>query len=71
VTEKGQVTVVLNGVAIIKDGPFDHTTGGAINNKIGEKGPILLQDHHNKGGGPNVRYRNIWLLPLGGAAGTK
>lgn len=72
VTKKGRVTVVLNGVTIIKGGEFDHTTGGALNNKIGEKGPILLQDHHNKGGGPNVRYRNVWLLPLhGAAAGAK
>jgi hypothetical protein len=63
-TEKGRVTVVLNGVTIIDDGKFDKTTGGAINDKVGTSGPILLQDHHNKGGGPNVRYRNIWLLPL-------
>ena len=66
VTEKGHLTVVLNGVPIIKDGKFDHSTGGAIDDRIGEAGPILLQDHHNAGGGPNVRYRNIWLKPLSG-----
>jgi hypothetical protein len=59
VTEKGHVTVVLNGVTLIDDGPFDHVTGGAINNKLGEPGPLLLQDH-----GCKVRYRNIWLQPL-------
>jgi hypothetical protein len=64
VTEKGRITVVLNGVPIIQDGQFDKVTGGAINDKIGTPGPLLLQDHHNKKGAANVRYRNIWLLPL-------
>jgi hypothetical protein len=64
VTEKGRITVKLNGVTIIDDGKFDKWTGGELDNRIGEPGPILLQDHHNKGGGPNVRYRNIWLKPL-------
>jgi hypothetical protein len=64
VTQKGRLTVKLNGVAIIDDGQFDHVTGGNIDNKIGEPGPLLLQDHHNQGGGPNVRFRNIWIKPL-------
>jgi hypothetical protein len=68
VTEKGHVTVVLNGIPIIQNGSFDHTTPGGVDNKIGAPGPILLQDHHNKSGGPNVRYRNIWLLQLSGGA---
>jgi len=67
VTEKGRLTVALNGVPIIKDGEFDHTTGGAVDNQIGKAGPILLQDHHNASGGPNVRYRNIWIKPIGEA----
>ncbi len=71
VTEKGRLTVVLNGVPIIQDGRFDHATNGAMNTKLGEPGPILLQDHHNVSGGPNVRYRNIWLLPLSGGASKK
>jgi hypothetical protein len=64
VTEKGRVTVALNSVKIIDDGKFDHVTGGELDRKLGEPGPILLQDHQNKSGGPNVRYRNIWLKPL-------
>ena len=64
VTEKGRLTVALNGVKIIDDGKFDKWTGGELDQKLGEPGPILLQDHHNKSGGPNVRYRNIWLKPL-------
>lgn len=59
VTEKGRLTVLLNGVTLIDDGKFDHVTGGAINNKLGEPGPLLLQDH-----GCKVRYRNIWIEPL-------
>jgi hypothetical protein len=64
VTEKGRLTVKLNGVTIIDDGKFDKWTGGELDQKLGEPGPILLQDHQNKAGGPNVRYRNVWLKPL-------
>ncbi|HMF11170.1 MAG TPA: DUF1080 domain-containing protein [Gemmataceae bacterium] len=64
VTEKGRLTVKLNGIAIIDDGKFDRWTGGELDQKLGEPGPILLQDHQNKSGGANVRYRNIWLKPL-------
>src|SRR6516162_3695328 len=59
VTEKGRVTVVLNGVTLIDDGKFDQVTGGAQDDKIGTPGPLRLQDH-----GCKVRYRNIWLQPL-------
>jgi hypothetical protein len=59
VTQKGRVTVVLNGVTLIDNGEFDRITGGALDNKIGEPGPILFQDHGN-----NVRFRNVWLKPL-------
>jgi len=61
VTQKGRITVVLNGVPIIKDGKFDRVTGGAADDHIGSPGPIRLQNH-----GCKVRYRNIWLQPLSG-----
>lgn len=66
VTEKGRITVVLNGVTLIDDGKFDHVTGGAIDTKLGEPGPLMLQDH-----GCKVRYRNIWLQPLSAGADKK
>jgi hypothetical protein len=60
VTEKGRLTVVLNGVTLIADGAFDKLTGGALDDKVGEPGPLRLQDH-----GCPVRFRNIWVKPLG------
>jgi Domain of Unknown Function (DUF1080) len=59
VKDKGHVTVVLNGVTLIDDGTFDKVTGGALNDKLGEPGPLRLQDH-----GCPIRFRNIWIKPL-------
>jgi hypothetical protein len=59
VTEEGHITVVQNGVTIIDHGAFDKLTGGALDDKIGEPGPLRLQDH-----GCKDRFRNIWLKPL-------
>lgn len=49
-----RVSVVANGKAIITDQIIPGITGGALDSKEGEPGPIMLQGDH----GP-VEYRNI------------
>ena len=52
------VTVVLNGERIIDRQTIPGITGGAIDSKEGEPGPILLQGDH----GP-VEFRKVTLTP--------
>jgi hypothetical protein len=52
------VTVVLNGERIIDRQPIPGITGGALDSKEGEAGPILLQGDH----GP-VEFRELTLTP--------
>ena len=53
-----RVTVVANGKTIINDQIIPGITGGALDSKEGEPGPIFLQGDH----GP-VEYRNIVITP--------
>jgi hypothetical protein len=53
-----RVTVVANGKTIIADQIIPGITGGALDSKEGEPGPIMLQGDH----GP-VEYRNIIITP--------
>jgi hypothetical protein len=53
-----RVTVVLNGKSIIVDQTIPGITGGAIDSKEGEPGPIYLQGDHT-----GVEYRNIIITP--------
>ena len=53
-----KVTVVANGKKIITDQIIPGITGGALDSKEGEPGPIMLQGDH----GP-VEYRNIIIRP--------
>jgi hypothetical protein len=52
------VTVVANGKTIISNQEIPGITGGALDSKEGEPGPIYLQGDH----GP-VSYRNIVITP--------
>lgn len=52
------VTVAANGVTVICDQVIPGITGGAIDSKEGEPGPIFLQGDH----GP-IEYRNIVITP--------
>jgi hypothetical protein len=53
-----RVTVVANGTTIICDQVIPGITGGALDSKEGEPGPIMLQGDH----GP-IEYRNIVVTP--------
>lgn len=53
-----RVTVVANGKTIICDQVIPGITGGALDSKEGEPGPIMLQGDH----GP-IEYRNIEITP--------
>ncbi|HTE31955.1 MAG TPA: DUF1080 domain-containing protein [Chryseolinea sp.] len=52
------VTVVANGKTVITNQEIPGITGGAIDSKEGEPGPILFQGDH----GP-IDYRNIVITP--------
>lgn len=52
------VTVVLNGTTVICNTEIPGITGGALDSKEGEPGPIYLQGDH----GP-IEYRNITITP--------
>ncbi len=52
------VTVVANGKTIICNQEIPGITGGALDSKEGEPGPLLIQGDH----GP-VDFRNIIITP--------
>jgi hypothetical protein len=53
------VTVVANGKSIIVNREIPGITGGALDSREGEPGPLMLQGDH----GP-IEYRNITLTPV-------
>ncbi len=53
------VTVILNGTTIIDNAEVPGVTGGALDAKEKEPGPILLQGDHGK-----VQFRKVRLTPL-------
>jgi Domain of Unknown Function (DUF1080) len=48
------VTIVLNGKTIVNNQEIPGITGGALNSREGEPGPIMLQGDHEP-----IEYRNI------------
>ncbi len=54
-----RVTVVANGITVINDQVIPGITGGALNSKEGEPGPLLIQGDH----GP-IEYRNIVITTV-------
>jgi hypothetical protein len=59
VTKKARVTLIWNGEKVIDNAEIDGPTGAALDGKVTEPGPILLQGDHGK-----VSYRNIKIKPL-------
>jgi hypothetical protein len=52
------VTVIVNGKSVITEALIAGPTGGALDSKEGEPGPIMIQGDH----GP-VEFRNITITP--------
>ena len=59
VIDHARVTVLQNGMVIHNNIETLGVTGGAMDEELGEPGPLLLQDHGNL-----MKFRNIWILPL-------
>ena len=57
--EEARVTVLQNGLVIQNNVHIPSTSAGAVDENIGEPGPLLLQYH-----GDEVQYRDIWVTPL-------
>jgi hypothetical protein len=52
------VSLVANGVQVICNQDIPGVTGGALDSKEGEPGPIMLQGDHG-----TIEYRNIYITP--------
>jgi hypothetical protein len=59
VTQKPRVTLIWNGEKVIDNAEIDGPTGAALDGKVTEPGPLLLQGDHGK-----VSYRNIKIRPI-------
>ncbi len=54
-----RITVFLNGTKIVDDAPIEGVCGLALDDKVGEPGPVFLQGDHSA-----VAYRNIRVKSL-------
>ena len=64
-----RLTLVLNGVKVIDDQVIDGATGGAVDDRVDEPGPILLQGDHGAVAFRNIRVKA--LRPTASAAAKK
>jgi hypothetical protein len=53
------ITIQHNGITIHDHLELTGVTGGALKSDEPNRGPLMLQDHHNP-----VQYRNIWVQPM-------
>lgn len=59
-TIKGnKITVILNGQKIIDNVPCDKPTGGQLDDKVTEPGPLLLQGDHGAVAFRNIRFKTL------------
>src|SRR5262249_14638696 len=59
VTQKARVTLIWNGEKVIDNAEIDGPTGAALDGKVTEPGPLLLQGDHGK-----VAFKNVKIKPL-------
>lgn len=59
VQDNARITLLHNGVVVHNNVEVRGPTVGALDGKVGEPGPLRLQDHGNP-----VQYRNVWFVPL-------
>lgn len=53
-----RVSIVMNGKTLLENAEIPGITGGAINSREGEPGPIMLQGDHGA-----IEYRNVVVTP--------
>ncbi|MEJ2049890.1 MAG: DUF1080 domain-containing protein [Calditrichota bacterium] len=53
-----RVTIEMNGKSLMENAEIPGITGGALNSREGEPGPIMLQGDHG-----TVQYRNVVVTP--------
>ncbi len=58
-TEDAVITVLHNGMTLYDNMVLPHTTPGGVSGDESAHGPLMLQNH-----GDEVRFRNVWVLPL-------
>ena len=53
-----RITLVMNGKKIIDNGEIPGITGGALDSREGEPGPLMLQGDHGQ-----AEFRNVVIIP--------